>query len=225
MPMSPALSCDDSFHSCASSDASIDQIDWKYASDKALTHCADENNNKNTRTPAMLPQLVRMLTLPGSDEHLCDREGNRILHLMPAQMNPAVASAETFTLCIAFYLERKLSRDSMEKLAIAIDVRGGRGWANPTPNKLVPFIKKVTACIDKNFPERLSKAVLFPMPRTAAMIWGVIKRFLDPNTASKFAVIPGAAANESPPPYKKMEIHVERDVIELMEEIRVATFQ
>jgi hypothetical protein len=218
---SPTLSSDDSFHSCASSDGTLDQIDWKFASDKALT-CND--NSCFESTPAMLPQLVRILTVPGSDEHLCDREGNRILHLLPAQMDPRVASAETFQLCVAFYLERKLSRESMEKLTVVVDVRGGYGWANPKPNKLVPFIKMVTGCMEKNFPERLSKLVLFPMPRAAAVLWGVIKRFLDPNTASKIAVIPGNAGNDAPPPYKKMEVHMERDIIELMEAIRVDTF-
>jgi hypothetical protein len=222
---SPTLSSDDSFHSCASSDGTLDQIDWKFASDKALTYEMEGNGNDNFHsTPIVLPQLARIVTVPGSDEHLCDLEGNRILHLLPAQMDPNVASAETFQLCIAYYLERKLGRDSMEKVSVVIDVRGGHGWANPKPKQLVPFIKSVSSCMEKNFPERLSKSVLFPMPRAAAVLWAMIKRFLDPNTAAKIAVIAGNAGTDAPPPYKKMEVHIERDTIELMEATRVETF-
>lgn len=218
---SPTLSSEDSFHSCASSDGTLDQIDWKFASDKALTY---EMEGSFHSTPIVLPQLARIVTVPGSDEHLCDLEGNRILHLLPAQMDPNVASAETFQLCIAYYLERKLGRDSMEKISVVIDVRGGHGWANPKPKQLVPFIKSVSSCMEKNFPERLSKSVLFPMPRAAAVLWAMIKRFLDPNTAAKIAVIAGNAGTDAPPPYKKMEVHIERDTIELMEATRVETF-
>jgi hypothetical protein len=218
---SPTDSSDDDFHSCASSYGTLDQFDWKFASDKALAY---EEGDSFGSTGMTLPQLARILTIPGSDEHLCDREGNRILHLLPAQMDLNVASAETFQLCIAYYLERKLSRESMEMLTVALDVRGGRGWANPKPMKLVPFIKKVSSCMEKNFPERLSKLILFPMPRAAAVLWEMIKRFLDPKTASKIAVIPGSAVYTALPPVQKMDVHIERATIELMEANRVETF-
>ncbi len=228
---SATLSSDDSFHSCASSDGTMDQIDWKFASDKALaieyllkSDGSNSINNRNHQQPLTLPQLARILTVPGSDQHLCDLHGNRILQLLPAQMDPTVASPETFQLCIAFYLERKLSRTSSEKLTVTIDVRGGHGWSNPKPNKLVPFIKSVSKCMEQNFPERLERSVLFPMPRAAAVLWGMIRRFLDPNTANKIKVISGNAGTDAEPPYERMEKFIGRDVLELMEANRVDTF-
>lgn len=142
------LSLDDDWHSCASNDGTLDEIDWAYASNKALAYEQEEKGDDGrvdmvrhnadtaaTNTTTILPQLARILNIPGSDEHLCDHDGNRILHLLPAQMDPSIASDGTFALCIAFYLERKLGRNSMEKMTVVIDVRGGHGWANPTPKK------------------------------------------------------------------------------------------
>lgn len=216
----PIPSVDEDFQSCASSDLSLDEMDWRFASDKALSYDSGHADS----LPSMLPQLARILTIPGSDEHLRDHSGNRILHLLPAQMDPHIAADSTFSLCIAFYLERKLGRNSAEKMAVVIDVRGGHGWANPKPGKLIPFIKKVSSIMERNFPERLSKSILFPMPRAAAMLWKMIKLFLDPNTAEKIVVVSGYAHNDSPPPYKRMEAYMGREVIDRMETIRFATF-
>lgn len=211
---------DEDWQSCASSDGTLDEMDWRCASEKALSY--DEGHPDFL--PSVLPQLVRILTVPGSNEHMRDHDGHRILHLLPAQMDPHIASHETFALCIAFYLERKLGRDTMEKMTVVIDVRAGKGWANPRPNKLIPFIKRISSLMERNFPERLAKSILFPLPRAATVIWGVIKNFLDPNTAEKIAVIAGNAATESPPPYKKMEEYMERKVIDRMEKIRIDSF-
>jgi hypothetical protein len=216
----PLPSEDEDFQSCASSDLTLDEMDWRFASDKALSYDPGHVDS----LPIMLPQLARILTIPGSDEHLRDRSGDRILHLLPAQMDPHIAADSTFALCIAFYLERKLGRNSMEQMVVVIDVRGGHGWANPKPGKLIPFIKKVTSITERNFPERLSRSLLFPMPRTAAVLWKMIKMFLDPNTAEKIVVVAGKANNDSPPPYKKMEAYVGREVIDRMEALRCASF-
>jgi len=131
---------------------------------------------------------------------------------------------DTFTLCLAFYLERKLRRDSMEKLAICIDVRGGRGWSNPRASSLLPFIKKVTACLERNFPERMQKGIVYPMPRIAMGLWKLVKIFLDKNTAGKIALVGGNASTEANPPYKKMEPYIEYQIIEHMEAIRIESF-
>ncbi len=211
---------DDEWHSCASNDETIDQLDWHYASDKALSYYNVDEKDK----PTVLPQLAFMLTLPGSDEHVRDKNGNRILLLLPAQMNPNMADDETFTLCIAFYLERKLGRNTMEKMAVSIDVRGGKGWHNPKPGTLIPFIKKVTKCLERNFPERMANSIVFPMPRIASALWNFIKKFLDENTANKIAVVGGDASTNAKPPYKKMEAYVERKILERMETVRLESF-
>lgn len=211
---------DDDWHSCASNDGRIDELDWRYASDKALSYYNADESSK----PVVLPQLAFMLTLPGSDEHVRDVNGNRILLLLPAQMDPNMADDETFTLCIAFYLERKLGRSTMEKMAVSIDVRGGKGWHNPKPGTLIPFVKKVTKCLERNFPERMAKSIVYPMPRVAAVLWNVIKKFLDENTRAKIAVVGGDASTDAKPPYKKLEAYVEREILERMETVRLESF-
>ena len=132
---------DDDWHSCASCYQTIDEYDWKIASKKALLYeevgrChrhANEVVTISTRNSATstLPQLARIIpvTDESANEQCCrDMQGNRILYLLPAQMDLSAASDSTFALCIAFYLERKLGRESKEKMAVVIDCRGGKGW-------------------------------------------------------------------------------------------------
>ena len=161
--------------------------------------------------------------------HVKCKSGNRLLQLLPAQMNPHLASDETYTLCIAFYLEQKLSRHSMEKITISIDVRSGKGWHNPKFSTMLPFIRKITTCLERNFPERMGKCIVFPMPRVAVMLWrGVVVKFLDANTANKISIISSGGSSgilsDAKSPMHKLKEHVGLDVQERMEVVRSGTF-
>jgi len=213
------------FESCATSEQTVDELDWHHATDKAVQYLMSVGKDATRNNePLELPQLARIVTYPGSDEHLRCSNGDRILHLLMAQMDPNIASDMAFALTVAFYLDRKLSRNSMEKMTIVLDVRAGHGWANPRPNQLIPFIRKINHIMERNFPERLSKLILFPLPSIATAIWKIIRAFLDPNTAGKIAVISGSSSEKSPPPYKVLEKHLDRKAIDRMEELRLNSF-
>lgn len=223
--ISPTKSDEFDFESCATSEQTVDELDWHHATDKAIQYLKSVGKD-TTRNgePLELPQLARIVTCPGSDEHLKCSNNDRILHLLMAQMDPHIASDMTFALTIAFYLDRKLSRNSMEKMTIVLDVRAGHGWANPRPNQLIPFIRHINHIMERNFPERLSKLILFPMPSIATAIWKIIRAFLDPNTARKIAVISGSSSEKALPPYKVLEKHLDRKAIDRMEELRLNSF-
>lgn len=214
----------DEFESCATSEQTVDELDWHHATDRAIHYLQSVGKDSINSGCVEIPQLARIVTLPGSDDHLRCSNGDRILHLLMAKMDPNIASDMAFALTVAFYLDRKLFRDSMEKLTIVIDVRGGNGWANPKPMKLISFILKINHIMERNFPERLSKLVLFPMPSIATATWKIIRAFLDPTTAAKITVISGSSAANALPPYKYLNKHLDRTVIDRMEEIRLVDF-
>ena len=103
-------------------------------------------------------------------------------------------------------------------------VSTGLGWPNPPAKKVVPFVKCVVSLLERNFPERLAKSILFPLPAAATVLWRVVKVFLDPNTAAKIDIIGGSSGVRDTVSYKKFEKIVDKIVHKRMEEIRVDCF-
>lgn len=89
---------------------------------------------------------------------------------------------------------------------------------------MVPFVKCVVSLLERNFPERLAKSILFPLPSAAAMIWRVVRVFLDPNTAAKIEVIGGSSGIHSTVSATKFENICDANVKKRMEEIRLDCF-
>ncbi|EED96056.1 predicted protein [Thalassiosira pseudonana CCMP1335] len=91
------------------------------------------------------------------------KDGSRILHIIPARLDMALAPASVYSLACALYLERRLSRSSTERIALICDVRGGRGWSNPTPWSMLPFIQSSKVVVvgvaedGRKFPEKLNE--------------------------------------------------------------------
>ena len=226
MPLKTSLKDEDSWHSCVSDEETLDQVDWRYASQAALlyeqrksNHGSIKNSNHST---ILLPQLTRLL--PKSFQTPRDQNNHRILHFLPAMMDLSKASEGVFALSIALYLERKLDRNSFEKITVAIDCRGGTGWANPKPQALIPFLQQVASVLEQNFPERLAKALLFPVPMAAFVLYKVVKRFLDPKTVEKVALIQGDSRNCGPIPYEAMQEYIDTTSLQQMEDFRVSKF-
>merc|ERR1712038_386100 len=200
------------FVSCASSVGAQDRSDWESAAETAITlyrqkkekEDAVQSNTKVDRKIRM-PQLAHMVTEIGSETYLKDKRGDRILQLLPAQIDMKEVDDITYALAIAFYIDKKLSRNSLEKIVVSIDVRAGSGWANPPAKKIIPFIKTVVGILERNFPERLSRCILYPLPRAATVLWKMVKIFLDPFTAEKIVVIGGGAGIHDTTPSEKFE--------------------
>jgi len=203
-----------------SGSSSLDSDIWDEAAAAALLYCADGNEEVQSKK---LPRMVRFDANDGS-ENMLDKDGHRIVQILPAQMDVKIASEEVYALCIALYLDKKLSRDSMEKVCMFVDVRGGKGWANPPPTNFIQFIKKVNAILERNGPERLERCVLSPLPLYAIYLWKMVRVFLDPDTAKKFLVFngPGDAKAKIP---KKVEKYIEKNNLKRLEDNRVDSFR
>jgi len=135
------------------------------------------------------------------------------------------ALAKTYALCIAFYLNKKLSRTSLEKNIVCVDVRGGYGWPSTPAKSILKFINTIIRVIEQNFPERLAKSIVYPLPIAAITLWRLVKIFLDSNIASKIAIISGVATEASVLPFKKLDKYSEKDTFDAMESNRLSTFK
>jgi len=194
-----------------------DEKDWIMASKAALAY---ETKNSTDTTPQpppqqQLPQLVFTHTSPSTSQ--------KILHVLPARLNLLLAPPQTYSLSIAIYLDHHFSRTSLSKSTIVIDLRGGNGWSNPRPTAAIPFIKSVSSLLERHFPERLDRCVLYPLPRPMSPLWNVIRKFLDVDTANKMCVCFGGGNIGSPVP-KSVGEYLEEDVLVCMEQTRRSLF-
>mmetsp|Transcript_6131 Transcript_6131/g.7134 ORF Transcript_6131/g.7134 Transcript_6131/m.7134 type:complete len:294 (+) Transcript_6131:32-913(+) len=208
-----------------SCNVTYDEHDWDSAASAAIAVSSDNNeinNNVKSDTFSKLPRLLRFDDVNGNDQML-DKYGNRIMQFLPALLDSTLASETTYGLCIAFYLDKKLSRTSMETITVCIDVRAGHGWANPPAWSIVPFIKNMIRLLDTNFAGRCNKSIVYPLPLAAVALWKLIKPFIDPNTAAKIVIMRGYASKDSELPCEMRE-HIEKDVIDIMEENRRSAF-
>ncbi|CAB9519713.1 expressed unknown protein [Seminavis robusta] len=195
-----------------------DLYDWIVASQAAL-----QAENDAAFGWKWLPRLILTHKLPNGQEAQ-DLNGRRIFHMMPAQIDDQICNLSTYSLAIALYLDRKIQRDSLEKVTIAMDLRPGRGWRNTSAVKLLPFIKSIVGLLLVNFPERLSKAVLYPLPFAFSWVFSAVKAVIDPDTAEKLQVLSGSAGVDSPLPLNKLTRFMGQDVALLCEHGRQESF-
>jgi hypothetical protein len=201
----------------ASAKLAISIVTKSHVSDKLpQIICSYEERFEERSDSEVLPKQNVELSSPPR----C-KDGTRILHILPFRLDLSIATAPTYSLAAALYLDRRLSRMTMEKITLLCDVRGGRGWANPTPWSTLPFIQSTASLLGSHYPERLERLVLFPMPMSATWVWSAAKKCLDPNTSSKVVVVsPGQG---SAPPEQLLEF-VDKENLNVLEKRRQSFF-
>lgn len=103
-------------------------------------------------------------------------------------------------------------------------MRGGKGWPNPSPKALLPFLNHTVHLLLEMMPERLYRVIIFPIPGGFRWLWSLVKRGMDPETADRCCLVSGAARIVSKPPTDELSEYMSQNIIELMEEERLATF-
>jgi hypothetical protein len=195
-----------------------DDSDWNDWNIAAAAAC--KANNEPCRT--ILPRIARLHKIEGND--IRDRQGYRALRLISGQMDDRLASLTTYATAVALYIDRKLVRESTERVTLCIDLRGGVGWRNLHVVKVLPFIQTTTKLLLTMFPGRLERAVVYPLTPAFGWIWPIVKRWVDPLTAEKICILTGPATILSPPPVSQMVEYLDESIVALLEKARVADF-
>ena len=175
---------------------------------------------------APLPRVIRTHTTnDGLAKPLGDKDGYRIIQIMPAQMDMTLAKSATYALAVALYLNLQLDREAEERIVVCMDVRAGQGWPNTHAVRLVPFMQQTTTLLLSLFPERLHKCLLYPVPSSFMWVWNSISKVVDPLTREKICLMCGPNKIASPPPYEQMYQYMEVEVAHHLEGARVASFR
>lgn len=204
---------------------SQDDKNWKEASLIALK----VRNEKHCHEP--LPKLAHMYqrqpqpsNSKEDDLYIRDKTGRRIVHFTPGRMDDRVASTVTYALALALYIDRSLDRESDETITVVIDARGSHGWRNPHAAQLLPFIQHLAKLMLTMFPERLHRAVVFPIPPRFFWIWRLARNCVDPLTREKICPLTGACAIESPAPMDQIAEYIGWENAVLLEDKRKTDF-
>ena len=195
--------------------------DWTIASQVAkMVACKQKSSTPLTTASATVARIARMYCNNVSGDSICDREGHRILHIMPGRMDSTLVQPCTYALALALYIDRKLDRSSEETITVLIDVRGRKGWQNRHPCRQLSFIQSVTKLLLAMFPERLHRCLVFPVPTSGMWIWNLCKGWIDPSTVSKIHLLEGEARIFSPPPFGQMEVFMTPEIAQWLEDQR-----
>lgn len=128
------------------------------------------------------------------------RDGFRVLHVSAAMYDSSAGSHDEYALAFAALFEEFLQPDSEEKFTVVIDTRGGEGFANPRPWSALPWLRVLSSTLSANFPERLNKLIVVPVPWVASTVWSAVSAFLDQRTSDKVSLLSGPAGRTEPIP-------------------------
>ena len=98
---------------------------------------------------------------------------------------------------------------------VLVDARGGEGWPNPKPWSILPWVRTLVPTLTANFPERLARLVIYPVPWVATAVWSAASSLLDERTSAKCQMISGAADRKAPIPSGISEFVDEAVVLEV----------
>jgi hypothetical protein len=208
----------------ASAEDAADGYDWYLACAAA----AAARKEPASPTRLRLPRVARTFSgepsaADGGGACRC-QDGHRVIRIAPGRMDDRLVALETYSLAIALYIDRKLRRDSRELITVVIDARGGIGWPNPHAAQLVPFIQHTSELLLSLFPERLGRAIVYPVPWCLSWIWTVVRCCFDPKTCGKIHLLGGPARVASPPPHEQLARFLSEDLSNRIEAERVSSF-
>eukprot|EP00978_Attheya_sp_CCMP212_P045210 scaffold337578_cov57-Attheya_sp.AAC.1 len=160
------------------------------------------------------------------DNHMRDVDGNRIIYVLPALLDTKLESSALYdALATALYFDCILDRHQMETIALVIDVRPGKSWANPLPPKVFPYIKAISKYGVDLFPEHMSRIIVVPVPTIAVGLWNTVRGFLHKKHAAKIRLVGGSAnLKASLPPQRMKEYIPDEHAVHSMEECRLSEF-
>jgi len=128
-----------------------------------------------------------------------------ILFVQGALYDPEV-EPEKYMLACGHALDSMLSADDDRKVTILIDARPGEGWTNVSAHKMMPFFRLASSVLPNNYPERVQKVVIYPMPGIVGVLWRTVRCLLDRVTRDKVQVLSGAASLGAPCPPELREV-------------------
>lgn len=124
------------------------------------------------------------------------RDGSPTLLVQGARYDPAVG-IKPFVLGLCHVIEQ-MGCD--EKFTLLVDLRPGEGWPNVPAYRMIPLFREVARVCPGNYPERVHRILVYPLPPVVEQLWRVVKALMDEGTRRKMEVISGPSELGSPCP-------------------------
>lgn len=195
------------------------------SSSSKLTKVHRKNRAIATSNAAVvnIPQFVFLHKLHDQTT-ITDKQGNKILHVLPALINMENGTAEQYGQTLLKYLDRLLGRQSYDKMTVLLDVRPGEGWPNPLAVFMVNFTRKIVKMLQRRFPGRLERLIVFPVPKPALGVYHAIQWAFHAELVEKIMLVSGSAERKSPLPRKDLQEYISEEILDRTESIRIAKF-
>ena len=146
------------------------------------------------------------------------RLGGLIVFSNAAMHDPKLGSYDEYNLAVAQLFDEHLARDSSERVTIIADCRGGVGWPNPPAS--ISHTRSLAKMLRDNFPERLNRLVVYPVPWLALAVFSALRGGLGTRTAAKARLLAGRAGNHCPMPTAGLLEFIDEEAIAECERIR-----
>ena len=127
-------------------------------------------------------------------------DGTVVLCCQPSLIDPDIASEDAYIAALSEVLDATFDRASEDKCTVLLDTRKREGAPNVPGIKMMGIGKKIARVLSDEFPERMARLVVYPVPSALSFIWGLMKPFLAPKTAAKIVLLNGADGQAAPCP-------------------------
>jgi len=149
--------------------------------------CAKGRPESLAKAFASMPAKV----FTGVSGHGPARDGTGVIYFEPARYDCKAQDEETYALALCHLLDDALAPDVDGQLTVVVDVRADSESPNPKPMELMSFGRMAINILSVNYPERLRRVVVYPVPWVATMFVSMVKRMMDAPTREKLVVISG----------------------------------
>ena len=134
------------------------------------------------RSPQMVG-LDAVLALRCFFFHKAARDGTPILYFRGALYDQSLASAETYILTAAHCIDYVLKTSNQIAVTVFVHSAAVPGASNQNPD--MDFIKGFSSTLSDNFPERMKRLILWPMPWSSSSS-SLLLLFLSSSSSSSF---------------------------------------
>lgn len=126
-------------------------------------------------------------------------DGSRTICLSLCRYDAGVMSDRMYVLALCHLCDEAAGPEADDKITLILDIRVYPGAANPGPSDLMGFGRHAAQILSSMYPERMQRAIVYPLSWWAQMLAASILRLVDSKTSDKVVIVAGENTSEDVP--------------------------